>query len=613
MRPIALIFAGSTLVIGALLAWFIASQTVDWIESSQTAEVEQALFAGGITWAVGMADGTLLTLEGEAPDSAQQGRASQIATMIMGENLINNTTEMRIQQTTAATIVQPSLEILKNGLEISLIGRVNEDDTFNDFMAAISDIDDDVILIDLIEPIKTVSGEDWVQALHFAGRVLTLTERSILMIEPGRVEINTVAGSADWQVGLEELLENMRPELVQLSINITAPRQVISPYILEVDLDGETAVICSAQDEIEAEVIQASLLALGLDVPQCQVGLGAPSSDWAEVVITCVDVLTQTGGGHLSIENTDIDIIAPAGTDPAILLALSAKLPDVFSLHTSIERAPLTEEEAAMVVVSTFHAELAIDGLVAMNGTMKDDLTTTAVLRYAEAKFGYNLVDGNFIQKADIPDGWQIRIFAAIEALALLESGQVEVTPEALTLRGVASFEAPEVELLALFESAIGRDAGLVLDISYEPKEDAEEDTLDPRICASRITTMLSENQISFAPSSAVIEDLSTPTIEAMALILTNCRGARFEIGGHTDSQGREEMNRSLSQSRADAVLDALLAQNLLLGEVTAVGYGEAEPIADNETEEGRAQNRRIEFKMIRDVDENEEDEASDE
>jgi prophage endopeptidase len=71
-----------------------------------------------------------------------------------------------------------------------------------------------------------------------------------------------------------------------------------------------------------------------------------------------------------------------------------------------------------------------------------------------------------------------------------------------------------------------------------------------------------------------------------------------MEIGGHTDSQGREEMNLGLSQSRADAVLNGLLARGVLVSNLTARGYGETRPIADNETEEGRERNRRIEFRL---------------
>ena len=76
-----------------------------------------------------------------------------------------------------------------------------------------------------------------------------------------------------------------------------------------------------------------------------------------------------------------------------------------------------------------------------------------------------------------------------------------------------------------------------------------------------------------------------------------------MEIAGHTDSQGREEMNQSLSQSRAEAVLQALMARRVLTSNLSAKGYGESRPIADNDTEDGREENRRIEFTIITDED----------
>jgi OOP family OmpA-OmpF porin len=72
-----------------------------------------------------------------------------------------------------------------------------------------------------------------------------------------------------------------------------------------------------------------------------------------------------------------------------------------------------------------------------------------------------------------------------------------------------------------------------------------------------------------------------------------------MEIGGHTDSEGSESGNQRLSQQRADAVLAALRAKGLALPLVTARGYGESEPLADNGTSEGRAANRRIAFDLV--------------
>ena len=88
-------------------------------------------------------------------------------------------------------------------------------------------------------------------------------------------------------------------------------------------------------------------------------------------------------------------------------------------------------------------------------------------------------------------------------------------------------------------------------------------------------------------------------TIDAIADILRDCQTVQIEISGHTDSQGREVMNEQLSQARADAVLNAIMARRVLTSNLTAKGYGESQPIADNGTEEGREANRRIEFRLV--------------
>ena len=88
--------------------------------------------------------------------------------------------------------------------------------------------------------------------------------------------------------------------------------------------------------------------------------------------------------------------------------------------------------------------------------------------------------------------------------------------------------------------------------------------------------------------------------MDEIAEILKQCGELKMEIGGHTDSQGREEMNRQLSLERARAVLNELRLRRVLTSTIEAKGYGETAPIADNDTEEGREINRRIEFRIIR-------------
>jgi hypothetical protein len=74
------------------------------------------------------------------------------------------------------------------------------------------------------------------------------------------------------------------------------------------------------------------------------------------------------------------------------------------------------------------------------------------------------------------------------------------------------------------------------------------------------------------------------------------CPTVNIEVAGHTDSDGEDAANQALSEKRAQAVADYLVKAGLPANRFTAVGYGSAQPIASNDTEDGKAQNRRIEF-----------------
>ncbi|WP_297972415.1 OmpA family protein, partial [uncultured Amaricoccus sp.] len=130
------------------------------------------------------------------------------------------------------------------------------------------------------------------------------------------------------------------------------------------------------------------------------------------------------------------------------------------------------------------------------------------------------------------------------------------------------------------------------------PGEIAEAEEFPGEACAAQIEAILAERAIEFSPGAAELTPESGPVLAEIGATLRGCPEAVFEIGGHTDAQGSESGNLRLSQERAEAVLAALRAEGLALPESVARGFGEAEPVADNATAEGRAQNRRIAFTL---------------
>ncbi len=101
--------------------------------------------------------------------------------------------------------------------------------------------------------------------------------------------------------------------------------------------------------------------------------------------------------------------------------------------------------------------------------------------------------------------------------------------------------------------------------------------------------------------SSRVIEsDKLKQQLEQTAMQLQENADIHIEVTGHTDSMGSIEYNRKLSKQRADAVAALLIERGVTQQRITTIGKGASEPIANNSTESGRAQNRRVEVKEIR-------------
>jgi outer membrane protein OmpA-like peptidoglycan-associated protein len=108
-------------------------------------------------------------------------------------------------------------------------------------------------------------------------------------------------------------------------------------------------------------------------------------------------------------------------------------------------------------------------------------------------------------------------------------------------------------------------------------------------------------DRVYFDTSKATIKPRSFDVLNQVASVLKANKKTiiRVEVQGHTDDQGNSESNRELSQQRAEAVVDYLVSKGVSRETLEAKGYGEANPIKSNKTDQGRAMNRRVEFKIL--------------
>lgn len=114
-----------------------------------------------------------------------------------------------------------------------------------------------------------------------------------------------------------------------------------------------------------------------------------------------------------------------------------------------------------------------------------------------------------------------------------------------------------------------------------------------------KVAAVIRLNNIFFETAKATLLPESQMELDNLVKILNENPGMKIEIRGHTDNVGSDASNQTLSENRAKAVVTYLVEKGIAANRLTSIGFGESAPETTNDTEEGRAQNRRVEFKII--------------
>ena len=138
-------------------------------------------------------------------------------------------------------------------------------------------------------------------------------------------------------------------------------------------------------------------------------------------------------------------------------------------------------------------------------------------------------------------------------------------------------------------------------DVSIEPLEkeyikEIEENIEEPIIKVNEVYTF---KNVLFEFDKAELLDVSKEELNQLYNHLSKNSNLSIEIYGHTDNVGLDKRNKELSKQRAKSVADYLISHGLNVSKIKSFGFGSSQPISDNETEEGRQLNRRVEFKLI--------------
>jgi outer membrane protein OmpA-like peptidoglycan-associated protein/osmotically-inducible protein OsmY len=367
------------------------------------------------------------------------------------------------------------------------------------------------------------------------------------------------------------------------------------PFVISLSKTGDDLTITGfLPDETARAVLRDRVESVGLTLSdQTTIARGNPEGiSIGDLLVALTDSLDGLSNAEAMLSDAVLSV-----SGQSVTFAQAQEAEDALG---ALESPALTVETDIMPGPASPFAFSAVvgEGEAMLSGFVPSEEQKQAILMDVAALFPSRDVSDDLTVAAGAPEGFATMVQVGLRALGRLADGRFSLSDSDASLSGRAlimrSIDQIEESVTIAMPGSfnVTSDVGLL----------APPAIVDAGACQARFADLLSGNAIRFATGSADIDALSFGLLDRLVRTLQSCPDAQVEIAGHTDAQGSDTANLSLSQQRASSVLAYVEAAGISSNRLSAVGYGEAAPVADNNTEEGRARNRRIEFTVQRDI-----------
>jgi OmpA-OmpF porin, OOP family len=252
--------------------------------------------------------------------------------------------------------------------------------------------------------------------------------------------------------------------------------------------------------------------------------------------------------------------------------------------------APVAAAVPASLSPASLNALLA-NGKVTLNGVLPDQVTRSTVVAEAKKTFGEgNVIDLTGISSNIGPAAWLGALPKAFGAIKSLTGGGLNFNDKDVVIKAEVPTAEDKSALLQQVTASVGSNLRVndQITIAAAPVINLQ----------NRLNDLLINRVIEFESADDTLTEKGKALLDEALPIMRESKQAEIEIAGHTDSRGQPVFNQELSQARAEAVRDYLVARGIDTTRLKPVGYGSTRPIADNNTAQGQKKNRRIEFSV---------------
>ncbi len=559
----------------------------DRVESDLSARVGEILEARH-GWAGVEADGRDVVLSGTAPSEAASADALKLTRQVRGVRTAHSDAELLALESPYR------LSITHAGRTVTMEGFVPDEATrasIRSILAASvpeSAFDDRLAL-------ARGAPEHFLPLVGYAAAQLAGLGDARIELADARLSIKGTATSPRAYDNVLDALEAGLPGGELAEADIAPPR--VSPFVWNLSRKGQTValsghapsrearagIIADLRDILTDEQLEnhleiASGLEEGVDWQAATVFLGQQLSHFANASVTVSDHVVTLEG-----EAADPEAFA------ALVAAFDRDLPAGLTLASADISRPIVDPY-------TWSIHIAEDGTAELGGYVPGSAFAEKLTEALRAQFGQDVRIRNDLQVASgAPQGFEQAVLAVIGTAGRLTDMEASFSGDRIVVGGQALTGTAANETRNRIATALP--PGFELQANIEML--APGAALTAQDCQAGLSTELRRASILFETGSSDIRGESLGLLDRLAFILRRCPDTYFEIGGHTDAEGTEEANLALSTARARAVVERLVRSGVRYSRVFAKGYGESLPVADNATPEGRARNRRIEFRIV--------------
>lgn len=370
---------------------------------------------------------------------------------------------------------------------------------------------------------------------------------------------------------------------------------VMSPYVWRAvkTVDDKYILIGGAPNEAARDALNAYAGGLSANVEdRIELAAGAPEGGWQDVAAYGMEQLALLDSGEARLEDTVLTVSGIAADDAARAQATAA-IADLKAPWSGV---------ADIRGASLWKAEHVGDTLV-LSGNIDTQDDKNAVSAIAQQYFSGDVIDEMVVQTSSY-ENWVEGVRVGLPHFSQFESGEMAFDPEGagFAIEGEAS--PSTIAFLREDMAALGGDYGVDLDVEATRVRLRELEGIDfgndPLIaCQMSFDLILQSNRVQFNTGSAQISRASGEALDKIMTVANQCAdNLRFEVGGHTDSSGDRDANIALSKARAQAVANYMTGSGFNRQRLIVDGFGPDRPRTTNDTPEGRAANRRIEFQV---------------